>query len=590
MKQRIAILFGACVALPLSSRLCAQSVAIPLNYNFNGIVDAGEALQPDNPIGYRSISDRGLDFSSGIPNDALLNKYTLVNTPGALDIVHLGNRNTVDNGNWAFDVIADGDNVGIQPTWLANVNQTGPQTTTLPAPALIGLTSAASFLFQISNGGGSFDVVFRYVSGRSRTATLSGVDWFGGNLPGRDRVDLAGAGANLNVTEQTVDLSGDAGESLLSITFQNRTNLQAGYAILGANVEVAPTPRRSNQIALNYNWNGIVHAGESGAPDAPNGYRSISDRGLDFQAGVPAHPLLQPFRLVATAGTLDLVHLGNRNTVDNGTHPFDAVPDGDDVGVQPAWLPAVDQTGPQTTTLASPILLDGASTASFLFLISNGGGSFDARFTLRGGASITATLSGGDWFGGPFAGATRIDQGIAGGSLGIVQQTVDLSAAAGLVLEAITFENPSNPIAGHAILAADVSGCLACANGAAVIDRGGGNGPLMSTTSTGNLGCPLAWSVAAATPGTLLGFVAIGFGDSPLPLSLLFAPCAGTIHVPQPVPVAVSVDGTGAASLVVPGLLQSSWCGVAITAQFAEIVNAACPIRMSNAITIAIGN
>ena len=47
-------------------------------------------------------------------------------------------------------------------------------------------------------------------------------------------------------------------------------------------------------VPLNYNFNGIVHAGEMGLPDDPNGFRSISDRALDFLSGVPADPLLAP--------------------------------------------------------------------------------------------------------------------------------------------------------------------------------------------------------------------------------------------------------------------------------------------------------
>ena len=68
---------------------------VPLNYNFNGMVHANEAGQPDDPNGYRSISDRALNFSGGVPGDALLDKYIIVNQAQALDIVHLGNRNTV---------------------------------------------------------------------------------------------------------------------------------------------------------------------------------------------------------------------------------------------------------------------------------------------------------------------------------------------------------------------------------------------------------------------------------------------------------------------------------------------------------------
>ena len=65
----------SCALLALAAALPAQLVPVPLNYNFNGIVHAGEAGLPDSPTGYRSISDRGLDFSAGVPNDPLLVGY-----------------------------------------------------------------------------------------------------------------------------------------------------------------------------------------------------------------------------------------------------------------------------------------------------------------------------------------------------------------------------------------------------------------------------------------------------------------------------------------------------------------------------------
>jgi hypothetical protein len=215
-------------------------------------------------------------------------------------------------------------------------------------------------------------------------------------------------------------------------------------------------------IALNYNFNGIVHAGESGIPDFPGGYRSISDRGLDFTGGVPASPLLAPYSIVSSANTLDIVHLGNRNTVDvggPGGGAFDAAPDGDDIGVQPSWLPAVNQSGPQTTSLGGGILLDGTSSASFLFQISNGGGSFDVVFVFEGGGSVTSTLSGVDWFNGDFAGTDSVDRGATGANnLKIEQGVVNLGASAGEVLKSITFQNRSNANAGYAIIAANVEG------------------------------------------------------------------------------------------------------------------------------------
>lgn len=447
----------------------ARSQNIPLNYNFNGIVHSGESMLPDDPNRYRSISDRGLDFTAGVPVNPVLDDYTLVSTEGVLDIVHLGNRNTVDGGNWAFQAIADGDNVGVQPAWLPVVDQTGPQTTTLGAPVLLDTTFSASFVYQISNGGGSFDVTFEFMSGGTFTTTLSAFDWFGGSLPGTDGADNGFVGAaNLSVTETTVDLSGSAGEVLTAITFSNSTNANAGVAILGARLDSAPPPPPTTLVPvdLDYNFNGIVHNGEDGNPDDLNGYRSISDRGLDFTAGVPADPTLDDYTLVGAPGVLDIVHLGNRNTTDSGNHAFDAAVDGDDVGVQPTWLTNVDQSGPQTTTLATPVALNAGSFAGVLFQISNGGGNFDVTIRFVGGGSVTATLSGPDWFvAGPpgggvgFLGTSNQDQGLLGANnLTIIEGIIDLSANAGELVSEIEFSNSSNPVAAVAILAANIAG------------------------------------------------------------------------------------------------------------------------------------
>jgi hypothetical protein len=476
------------------STALAQTVQVPLNYNFNGIVHAGEAGAPDAPGGFRSISDRALDFSAGVPVHTLLAPYSLVANPGVLDIVHLGNRNTVDFGSKVFDPLPDGDNIGIQPTWLPNVDQTGAQTTVLATPLSIqaGFVTKARFLYQISNGGGSFDVTFGFQIGSPSTSQLSGPDWFGGVFAGTAAIDMGNPGANLSIVEGAVDLSAHAGRTLTSIAFSNRSNLNAGYAILAAKIDQT-APNTVFQVPLNYNFNGIVHAGEAGIPDAPAGFRSISDRALDFSAGVPAHPLLAPYSLVAAAGVLDIVHLGDRNTVDNGNWAFDPAPDGDLIGIQPTWLPNSDQTGPQTTTLATPILLNPGSSASFLYQISNGGGGFDARFHFQGGGSSVAQLSGPDWFGGVFLGTGNVDLASPDNNLSITEATVDLSAHAGQLLTAISFESATNFAGGYAILAANVSG---------------GSGPISyCTAGTTSHGClPSISGIGSPVAGANSGF------------------------------------------------------------------------------------
>ncbi|QDV05238.1 hypothetical protein Poly30_07340 [Planctomycetes bacterium Poly30] len=447
-------LFLSLAAASLAPAAAAQTVIqIPLNYNFNGIVHAGEAGVPDDPAGYRSISDRGLDFTAGVPTNAQLAPYAIVSMPGVLDIVHVGDRDTVDGGNYPFDLAANGDNLGIQPTWLPSTNQTGPQTTVLPSPITLGQTANVRVLFQVSNGGGALDVVLGFQSGATASGTISAGDWFGGPYLGTGSTDSAIADNNLSLTEGVVDFSASAGETLTSISFQNPSNFNGGYAILACNVETSSSPTTLIPVALNYNFNGIVHTNEDGVPDDPNGYRSISDRALDFTTGIPSNPISDPFTMVSQAGVLDIVHLGDRNFVDGGSRPWDAVADGDNVGIQPTWLANSDQTGPQTTTLASPVPVDASTKASVLFQISNGGGSFDVTFNFQSGTSVTSTLAGGDWFGGSFLGTGSEDSGLPDANLNLTATTIDLAASAGQSITSITFSNSTNGNAGVAIVA-----------------------------------------------------------------------------------------------------------------------------------------
>ena len=581
------------VASALGASLAAQNtVQVPLNYNFNGIVHAGEAGQADSPNGFRSISDRALDFTNGVPPSAVLQRYAIVETANTLDMVHLGNRNTVSNGLWAFDSFPNGNNVGIRPNWLPSVqsvNQAGPQTTNLQTPIALGPSSSASVVLQVSDGGGSCNVTFGYQSGASSTHVLSAPDWFGGSLPGRDSVDRANPGVNLNVVEVVIDLSAYGGDLMNSITFSNRSNANAGYAIYGVNVEAAPEPQQVTNVQLAMNWNGIVHAGEAGNPDAPNGYRAISDRGLNFQAGIPANIITDDFALVDQPGALDVVMLGNRNLVGNGAWAFDPLPDGDSQGTQPAWLPNVDLTGPQTTVLSPPILLDNASQAEFLFQTSNGGGDFDVTFTFQSG-SITSTLRGSDWLGGPFAGTDSADLAAIGGTLNIERRSVDLTPLAGLVLTEITFSNFSNPNGACAVLAANVAGCRACPNAGGPTPLGGGVGPTISTTSNGTLGCELEWTTAGATPNTQLGFWAVSIGQTSLPLSLVFPACNGTVHVSSPQLNPTTVDGFGNTTLTLQTPAVPGLCGQVVVGQYVQLTFGPCGVLLGDALAFTIGN
>jgi len=580
------ILAAACVA-----SASAQSIPIVLNYNFNGIVHAGEAGLPDDLSGFRSISDRALDFQAGLPNDPILNAYQLVAAPGLLDIVHLGNRNTVDNGTKAFEPTANGNDIGVQPAWLINVDQTGPQTTVLTTPMPITATSRVAFIYQISNGGGSFDVTFTFLSGGTHTATLSGGDWFGGPLAGTANVDNGLTGNNLSVTEGRINMGAFDGEVVTQLSFDNASNPNAGHAILACNFEYPPPPSRVNQIPLNYNFNGIAHFGEPGLPDDLVGYRSISDRGLNFTGGVPNNPLLAPYLIVDQPLLLDIVHLGNRDTVDNGNWAFEPTANGNNIGIQPAWLPNVDQSGPQVTILTDPIILDATSSASVLFQISNGGGDFDVEFQFSSGAPVVATITGPDWFGGVLAGVAGTDSAAPGANLSLTERTIDLTAEAGRTLTGIIFQNASNANSGCAIIAMNVVGCMTCTNGAQanVTNLGGGTIGVMSSSSTGRLGCDLNWTVTAATP-TVVGVFAAGLGITAAPLSIVLPGCPGTIHVPNPAFATVPTDPFGGAAISLPVPTTQALCGQTVTAQYVELQTGPCALALTDAIAITIGN
>ena len=345
-------------------------------------------------------------------------------------------------------------------------------------------------------------------------------------------------------------------------------------------------------VPLNYNFNGIVHAGEAGNPDAPNGFRSISDRALDFTNGVPASAVLQRYALVTTAGAFDMVHLGNRNTVSNGIWAFEPTANGNFIGTQPAWLQSADQTGPQVTQLPNLIRMDSSSSASLIFQISDGGGSFDVEFGFATGNPVLATVSGGDWFGGSLPGVSDIDSAaVTGANLNLTERTIDLSAEAGRLMTSITFKNRTNLNAGYAIVAMNVVGCLDCANGAtaSVNNLGGGVGATISTTSTGALGCDLEWTTDGGAPGAL-GAWSVGIGTTAVPVSLIIPGCNGVIATPSPVLFNAVLDATGSSTLTLAVPPNAGLCGATVTGQHGTLLPAACPIAVSDALSITIGN
>ena len=498
------------VAFGAATTASAQTVTqIPLDYNFNGIVHAGEDLMPDAPDGYRSIADRGLNFAGGLPNDALTAPYSLVSSANVVDIVYLGNRNTVDSGLRTFDAVADGDDNGIQPNWLTTVDQTGPQTTTLATPVAIAGISTASFLIQISNGGGTLDCTVGFQSGATTTSSIGASDWFGGSYAGVEATDQAVPGANLNLTEVFVDLSAFDGDSVTSITFSNPNNTNAGYAILAGNINSGQTPVTITPVPLDFNFNGICHAGEEGNPDDPAGFRAISDRALDFTAGVPSDVISDPFVLQDQAGALDIVHLGNRNSVTNGAWQFDATADGDDIGTQPTWLTDPDQSVPQVTNLATPIPVGSSAEGKVLFQISDGGGSFDVFFSLQSGATVFGTVSGNDWFGGTFPGRGAVDAAVPSFNLNLQVGTIDLSGAAGDSITAVSFSNSSNTAAGVAILAVNIESVGLGSNYCTAVANSSGQAGTMGALGSGLVADNDVTLTASSLPPNQFGIFAV---------------------------------------------------------------------------------
>ena len=242
-------------------------VPVPLAWNWNGMVHSGESGQPDNPDGFRSISDRALDCNGGataINNGALVGQdsllYSVVAVAGAFDIVHLGSTGVTGSVR-GWDATVDGDNIGVRPNWLTTLDQSTPQRSDTLAMQT-GFTSSTRLgvLYNISNSGGAFDMTLEFGDGSTATVRLAGPDWFGSQTvaaPGSgvevqrqlglfdatqsDDSGFTGA-PQLNVVEAIVSTQslinaglGDAtGKRLIGITFKNPVPATRGYAIYAA--------------------------------------------------------------------------------------------------------------------------------------------------------------------------------------------------------------------------------------------------------------------------------------------------------------------------------------------------------------------
>lgn len=286
---RISAAVATLAAAPLS---LADVHEIPLNLNFNGIVHVNEAHAPDAPNGFRSISDRGLNFVEGVPEGLQFSgmpgstlTYFLVNESSALDIVHLGNRNAVDNGNHVFDGEADGDNRGVQPAWLVNVDQTGPQTTTLPTPLVLTSAAQVGFLFQTSNGGADIDVTLHFADETAVTVRVTAPDWYQaasppppeagsglawqatmGTFPGTANRDIGEPGPDLNVVEAVVSgdsLVGDLGfdvngRTLTAVTFSNASCHESPCSTAFFALSVEDGAGATTPCSVDLNSDGVV--------------------------------------------------------------------------------------------------------------------------------------------------------------------------------------------------------------------------------------------------------------------------------------------------------------------------------------------
>jgi len=133
--------------------------------------------------------------------------------------------------------------------------------------------------------------------------------------------------------------------------------------------------------------------------------------------------------------------------------------------------------------------------------------------------------------------------------------------------------------------------CVPCTNGAVanVSNLGGGTLGTMTSTSAGNLGCDLNWSVTGATPNAV-GVFAAGLGITGIPLNTVLPGCPGTIHTPNPAFATFPTNALGAATLNLPLPTTQALCGQTVTAQYAELQAGPCLLALTDAIAITIGN
>ena len=344
-------------------------------------------------------------------------------------------------------------------------------------------------------------------------------------------------------------------------------------------------PSFTNRIALNYNFNGVVHTGEEEDPDNPDGYRSISDRGLNWQGGTPTatNGAFGEYLFVEQALVPDIVHVGDRDQ----RWPFDPTPDGDDRGIQPNWLPNPDQRGPQTTQLADLIRMDASSAASVLIMISDGGGSgrrvqLHRRQHLRGhhrrGRLVrrphwarTASTAADAWRGGAQHRRAHDRPERPSGQ----DPAPSTSRTRRTATRATRF-------------AMNVIGCRASGALAQVNNLGGGTGPSISTSSNGR---SAATSInVSGGPANAPGVWLIGAGVTSVPVSLIVPGCGGTVATPSPILFNAALDANGESTFTLSFPVSRTRRSVASRSRRSTARSrAACP-SLSDALAITVGN
>ncbi len=355
-------------------------------------------------------------------------------------------------------------------------------------------------------------------------------------------------------------------------------------------------------LALNYNWNGMVHTGESGQPDQSDasglGFRSLADRALVINgstaatAALGAVPIVGatglPYSIVTTANTLDMVFLGNRGI----TFAFEATTPGTlpNRGVQPLWLPNTDLTSDQTTAISPAVTLDAFSEIGLLYHITNGGGNFTVTLGFTDSTTTTVTVNGRDWFGtqtalapgassglsiqatrGNFRGANNEDSGLpvsptTAQALNVWEAVIDaqrlvsagLGSVAGKQLSSISFRHPTGTVTrAFGIFAASVRSGLpanaSCAS-ATVLTGSGDTSVVLSARTGGQTPSPCGVNDSTAlwysfTPATSVVIEARTCGATIDTTLSVFSSCGGAA-------VVCNDNGCGSASRV-------QWQGVA---------------------------